>query len=294
MELAEGDEMVYRAASGMAARLLGLRLKRASSLSGLCVETNEALRCDDSETDPRVDREACRKVGLRSMVVAPLVHDGTAVGVLKIVSPTKGFFTDQHLCILRIMCRLIAASMFHAARHETEVLYHSATHDTLTGLANRALFHDRLRQGMDAARRKGSLAGVLNLDMDGLKSINDRFGHRAGDAAIRELAERLGRVVRESDTVARLGGDEFGIILPGIRDRSVAESAVARIRSEFPAPLTFEGASLAIEASIGLAVFPEDAGDLDELLETADKLMYRDKQARKQAPSRRNEAPETR
>lgn len=94
IELAEHDVMVYRAAVGAAASQLGLRIPKAGSLSGLCVETGAVLRCDDADVDPRVNREACRKVGLRSMVVVPLVHDAASVGVLKVVSPAPGHFTD--------------------------------------------------------------------------------------------------------------------------------------------------------------------------------------------------------
>ena len=146
VELAEGEDMVYRAAAGMAQHQLGLRLKRQGSMSGLCVEQGEPLRCDDSESDPRVDREACRRVGLRSMVCTPLNHNGATVGVLKIASPVANAFNEQHIQVLSLMSELIAAAMFHAVEYETSELYHKATHDALTGLANRALFYDRLRQ----------------------------------------------------------------------------------------------------------------------------------------------------
>ena len=148
VELAEGDEMVYRAASGMAKPQLGLRLQRTGSLSGLCVQKRTVLRCDDSENDVRVDKEACRRVGLRSMVVAPLNHGETTVGVLKIAATEPNAFSDEHVNILELMCGLIASAMFHAVRYETNELYHRATHDALTGLANRALFYDRLRQNL--------------------------------------------------------------------------------------------------------------------------------------------------
>jgi len=109
VELAEGDEMVYRAASGMAKNQLGLRLRRIGSLSGLCVQQRTVLRCDDSENDVRVDKEACRKVGLRSMVVAPLNHGETTVGVLKIAAAEPNVFSDEHVNILQLMCGLIAS-----------------------------------------------------------------------------------------------------------------------------------------------------------------------------------------
>lgn len=254
VELAEGADMVYRAASGMAESQLGLRLTREGSLSGLCVTLGEVLRCDDSETDPRVNTMACRQVGLRSMVVAPLSHNGTTVGVLKIASPKPGAFAEPHVRILELMSELIAAAMFHAARNETDELYHRATHDALTGIANRALFYDRLRQHLDHAARRPLRFGVLNLDLDGLKPINDRFGHRAGDAAIRETADRIRRCSRKTDTVARLGGDEFGVILTNVSGRDNALAHLDRICSEIRLPFYFEGRPLGLDASAGIAL----------------------------------------
>lgn len=109
--------MVYRAACGSAESQLGPRLKRAGSLSGLCVETGNALRCDNAETDTRVDREACRRVGLLSMLVAPLTHHDTVVGALKVISRHVNAFGDDDLEILELMSELIAAAMFHAAQY---------------------------------------------------------------------------------------------------------------------------------------------------------------------------------
>lgn len=281
VELAEDEEMVYRAAVGMAAPQLGLRLNRVGSLSGMCVEQGRILHCEDSEADDRVDRDACRRVGLRSMVVAPLIHAKNVVGVLKIASPQPVAFAEQHLSVLELMSGLIAAAMFHSAQYETNELYHRATHDALTGLANRALFYDRLRQGLALARRKSKQVGILNLDMDGLKPINDTHGHRAGDAAIRELASRIGRSVRQSDTAARLGGDEFGIILPDIEDRQSADLLAKRIAEEIRSPFHFEDQPLPLDASIGTAVFPDDGEELDVLLERADQSMYAVKRTRK-------------
>jgi len=281
VELAEGEDMVYRAAAGIAQHQLGLRLKREGSMSGLCVAQGEPLRCDDSETDPRVDREACRRVGLRSMVCAPLNHNGTTVGVLKIASPIANAFSERHIQILGLMSDLIAAAMFHAVKYETSELYHQATHDALTGLANRALFYDRLRQCVALARRKSGQVGILNLDMDGLKPINDQLGHRAGDAAIREIASRIARGSRAADTVARLGGDEFGVILPEVIDRDSAVSLAQRISSEIRLPFQFEDKPIPLDASIGMAVFPDDGAEIETLIESADKAMYAVKRTRK-------------
>ena len=120
VELAEGDELVYRAASGTAAHSLGLRLKMDASLSGRCVRTGQALRCDDAEADERVDRQTCRVVGLRSMIAVPLLYDRRAVGVLKVLSPQPGAFGDRDVQTLQLMAGLIAAALSHAAAYEAK------------------------------------------------------------------------------------------------------------------------------------------------------------------------------
>lgn len=282
IELAEEDDMVYRAASGIAAGHLGLRLKASGSLTGLCVHTGKVLRCDDSETDGRVDREACRKVGLRSMIVLPLLHKGTPVGVLKAMSAQPAKFSEQDGALLGLLSEVVAAAMYYSTKYDLDSLFHKATHDSLTDLANRALFMDRLRSVLARSQRDQSPAGVLVVDMDGLKQINDTCGHRAGDAAIRGLALRLQAAARKTDTVARLGGDEFGIILTPLQVEQGPEGiegALQRFRQSIASPLEFEGTTLDLSASLGLARYPEDGTALDELLEVADQRMYAAKRA---------------
>jgi diguanylate cyclase (GGDEF)-like protein len=281
VELAEGDDMVYRAAAGNLAGQLGLRLSRAGSLSGLCVEKGTILRCDDSELDPRVDRVACRTVGLRSMIVTPLKHHDTTVGVLKVVAPEIAAFSDDDIQALELMSELIAAAMFHAARHETSELYLQATHDALTGLPYRALFYDRLRQAIHVAVRGSGTLGILNLDMDGLKPINDRYGHRAGDAAICEAARRMSKSARRADTVARVGGDEFGMILHGISSRADAELQSRRLTENVREPFEFEGQALDLDVSVGIAILPDDGTEMTALMDQADRAMYQVKRSRK-------------
>ena len=147
------------------------------------------------------------------------------------------------------------------------VLAERAHFDSLTGLANRALFLDRLAHA------------VLFLDLDGFKAINDAHGHALGDEVLRAVARALAAAVRESDTVARLGGDEFTVLAEGIGGAEQARALVERISAAFHAPLAVAGASLAVRASIGLAVFPDDAGDPQALLAHADAAMFRAKAA---------------
>lgn len=293
VELAEGEEMVYRAAAGIAEPQLGLRLKMSGSLSGQCVHEGQILRCDDSENDARVDREACRKVGLRSMIVVPLKHNESAVGVLKVVSPSIDAFSDEDIQILGLMSELIASAMFNAVKFESNELYHRATHDALTGLANRALFYDRLRLCLAQGGRHGDQIGILNIDMDDLKAINDLFGHRAGDAAIKEVGLRLSQACRKNDTVARLGGDEFGIILSRVNDSNSAKEKCEQLTKNVGLPFEFENRHLNLGASIGLAIYPENGESVDELIEIADRSMYQNKRERKAIrPEFRNQAKE--
>jgi diguanylate cyclase (GGDEF)-like protein len=283
VELVEGDEMVYRAASGIAEPQLGLRLHKLGSLSGLCIKRGEILYCSDSNTDDRVDKAACIKVGLRSMIVVPLNYLDATVGVLKVLSIQEDAFSEADIQVLRLMSELIAAAMFHASKLESNALYQLATHDPLTGLANRTLFHDRLRQLLAQAKRHSYKAGILSLDMDDLKVINDKYGHRVGDAALKEVAARINNMSRESDVVARFGGDEFVIILSRIGNRYGAEQQIQRLSQEMNKPFQFENYKLNLRVSIGLAVFPDDAVRVDALLELADQAMYCVKRARKVA-----------
>jgi diguanylate cyclase (GGDEF)-like protein len=280
VEYTEGDEMVYRGASGITQPLLGTRVKREASLSGLCVREGQILRSDDTLIDPRVDHGPCEQAGIRSMVVAPLKHDGSVVGAVKLVSTSTYAFTARDVRVLELMSELIAAAMYYAARNETNALYQQATHDSLTGLANRSLFFDRLRHRVLPGRRHTGHLGILIIDMDGLKRVNDENGHRAGDAAIREMALRISRIPRRSDLIARLGGDEFGVILGDISDRVDLLAIVERIANETDQPFCFEGRSLHLTASIGYARYPEDGQDVDALLEAADRSMYQMKRTR--------------
>lgn len=281
IELIEKNELVYSAASGIAEKYLGLRLNMENSLSGECINTRVPLVSNDIENDDRVNKEACRQIGLNSMIVIPLICRDDVVGVLKVLSAKAGHFNDDSIKILEFMSGLIAAAMFNAISNEESELFHKATHDHLTGISNRSLFYDRLRQKLSQALRKHDKLGIIALDLDGLKEINDNYGHRAGDAAIKEAALRINNILRESDTVARLGGDEFGIIVGEVVARNDLRSLIQRIDSEITKPFEFEGWKINLRASIGYALFNEDGSELEDLIEKADQSMYEVKRARK-------------
>lgn len=274
VELAEGGDMVYRAASGMASGNLGLRLRRGASLSGLCVEQGRALYCDDAQRDPRTDRVACLRLGLRSMVVVPLRHQGETVGVLKAMSAQSGHFDERHVQLLELLSELVAASMFFATRYAPGELFHKATHDGLTDLPNRALFLDRLRSTLAQAVRDHQPFAVVMLDVNGLKPINDRHGHRAGDAALIEIAQRLAASVRQSDTAARIGGDEFAVLLRPLAGEGGLQAMLNRLADAIGGVFKFDDHALPLSASLGAAAYPADGLDLATLLDVADQRMY--------------------
>jgi diguanylate cyclase (GGDEF)-like protein len=151
--------------------------------------------------------------------------------------------------------------------------------DELTGLANRRSLQRMLEAALARARTHGVGVGVLMLDLDGFKAVNDRFGHAAGDATLREVAVRLRRSVRERDLVARTGGDEFVVVLPDLGSEHAAYDAAERIEAAFAEPLEIGGADAALRAAVGVACHPRDGDGPDELLAAADRAMYARKAA---------------
>ena len=154
-------------------------------------------------------------------------------------------------------------------------LREEATHDPLTGLANRRLFYDRLQQAIRHAHRYGGKVGILYLDMDRFKDINDLHGHHVGDAVLMEVAQRLQDCVRESDSIARLGGDEFVVLLEGVQGRQDCIAAALKIEQSLAHTTRFGDLHLDIDASIGQALYPDDGTDEDALIRAADAAMYR-------------------
>ncbi|MDO9386980.1 MAG: PAS domain S-box protein [Thiobacillus sp.] len=161
--------------------------------------------------------------------------------------------------------------------HETRLEY-QANYDTLTGLANRNLFQDRLSQALISARRIGRSLAVLFIDLDNFKNINDSLGHDAGDALLTQVAARLAGSVREGDTVSRQGGDEFVLVLSEIREDDDVPIVMQKILKAMSAPFDINGRALRITCSIGIASYPKDGEDRQTLLKNADAAMYRAKE----------------
>lgn len=153
-------------------------------------------------------------------------------------------------------------------------LFRRAHHDVLTDLPNRQLFMDRLQQLRAMMHRMQRDMAVLYLDLDRFKSVNDTYGHDFGDKLLQEVARRLAKSVRETDTVARLGGDEFVIAIGNLRDREGAEKVAAKVLNALRSPCVIDGRDLRVNTSIGISMWPEDGRELDDLLKKADRALY--------------------
>jgi len=171
-------------------------------------------------------------------------------------------------------------------KHTEDRLRFLATHDPLTGLPNRELFHDRLDQAIMRARRAQSSkenkwhVAVMLLDLDNFKTVNDSLGHAWGDRVLIEVAQRLQNCVRKSDSVARLGGDEFTIILEGVANRENCELVANKVLHVISQPFELNGENFVLGTSIGISIYPADGEDGETLLKHADVAMYRAKQTK--------------
>ena len=158
-------------------------------------------------------------------------------------------------------------------RFEKELAF-QASHDALTGLPNRTLLEDRLAQVLNFANRHACMAGVAFVDLDHFKGINDTLGHNMGDRLLKIAAQRFTSSLRDGDTVSRFGGDEFVVICPDIASLSDMEEIIARIYKNLRAPLSIDGHEIHVDASIGVALYPNDGETAGELLKCADMAMY--------------------
>jgi diguanylate cyclase (GGDEF)-like protein/PAS domain S-box-containing protein len=164
-------------------------------------------------------------------------------------------------------------------RESTELIWHQANFDGLTGLPNRHMFQDRLRQELKKADRASAFLALVFLDLDHFKEVNDQFGHAMGDALLVEAAQRIAGCVRASDTLARLGGDEFVVVLAGIDHVGSVERIAQELVTALARPFELGGESVFISASAGIALYPPDAANVNDLLDRADQAMYASKKA---------------
>jgi len=203
----------------------------------------------------------------------PLGSGEGTIGVLVVHSYSRATrYSEQDQELLQFVSAQVAAAIERKQLHA--LLQHNAQYDALTDLPNRELLKDRLGTAITRARRDGEQLGLLYLDLDNFKQVNDTLGHAAGDLLLQAVASRLIRSVRESDTVARIGGDEFVVLLEGIRLPEHACMVAGKIRHALNQPLLLADSSVRILPSIGIALYPQHGEETRQLLQHADEAMY--------------------
>ncbi|TML92766.1 MAG: diguanylate cyclase [Actinobacteria bacterium] len=245
------------------------------AIEGATVHAGEGMTAD-VVTDPGWDsfRSLVQSHGLVPAWSVPvaIASGERSMGAVIILAEPGGRVTADERRLLELSGRLTAIAVNEAA---TAVdLDYRATHDLLTGLANRALFLDLLERALARVERRPWLVALLFLDFDGFKLVNDRFGHEAGDELLRVVAGRLRDALRPSDTVARFGGDEFAVLCEDLADEDDACVLAERVGALIAEPVTIEGATVAVTASIGVALARGPGIDPGTLLRTADQAMY--------------------
>ena len=223
-------------------------------------------------------------VGQNMLVVPYLRRDiglqaGTAAALLAL-SPVV-VVAAQHSLLMVPLLGLPMATVYAGARVwlEKETQEHHAKHDALTGLPNRALFYQRVRGEIQRRAKKEGLFGVMIIDLDRFKEINDTLGHFAGDQLLRQIGPRIREVLRDEDVIARLGGDEFAVLIPELPGEMTALQVAERLQEVLETPFTVEGLLLDVDASIGIAIYPGHGVNLDDLVRRADVAMYMAKEA---------------
>lgn len=206
----------------------------------------------------------------------PLRAPSGVIGALVVKNHSaRSRYTDSDTELLQFVSTQVAAAI---ERKQAETrLRHIAMHDPLTDLPNRELFRDRLQTALARAGRNDERLSVLYVDLDKFKQVNDGLGHTAGDLLLQELARRLRRCVRESDTVGRVGGDEFVVLLGDIRSPAHALLVAEKIRKALGQPFHLDGHRVFVAPSIGIAVYPEHGVECEPLIARADEAMYRAK-----------------
>jgi diguanylate cyclase (GGDEF)-like protein len=232
---------------------------------------------DDQTEDPFI-RDLMATLGMVALAIVPIVARDIFLGVFT-VSVTDGpqrLRSDGELPERLTGVAALAATAIQNGQL-VDKLSHKASHDALTGLLNRVGFRQCIDRILDSARPGESQLGLLFVDLDDFKQVNDAYGHEAGDELIRKAALRLESIARSGDGVARLGGDEFAIILANIGEEAHIRAAEARVRTAFVEPFMLQDVSISVGASVGGGIWPRDGRTVTELVRHADAAMYEDK-----------------
>lgn len=231
---------------------------------------------NDLKSEPRVlYNKEYTESEVRSMAVLPLIVSDEAIGVFALYASEREFFHGEEMKLLTELTGDIAFAMDHIKKEQQ--LNYLAYYDVITGLPNRSLIHDRLGQGVIAARRNNWLLAVLSVSLDNFKVVIDTLGHSIGDGLLQEIARRFTACLDDTGTVGCMGGDEFCIILPEIGRSEDAAMMARKVIDSCVGPHLIEGYELFVSVSVGITLFPDDAVDSAALIHNAHTAMYRAK-----------------
>jgi diguanylate cyclase (GGDEF)-like protein len=257
VQMVEGNQVVYRAACGIAAPQIGRRAGIADSLVGTCIREASVVTSDDTREDPRVDGDASRRLGAISVICTPLLHEGAVEGVLTVYRSQAGALGTEHQETLGMLAEIIAAQMSHPAACEQG--RRANREDALTGLGNRRAYDERLAVEIARAERHDRPLSLVIIDVDSFTEHNERLGEARADEMLVTVASAL-RAVRGTDEAFRIGGDEFAVLLPETAADGLPAVA-ARIRrhldaanatAEVPVDVSFGGCQMRVADPIVL------------------------------------------
>lgn len=293
IELVEGDNLVYKAATGSMEKLIGKIIDKNISISGLCISTHQIIRSDDMENDPRMDNQEIKQLQAKSMIITPFFYAKGAAGVVKIISSRLNAFSDIDIQTIRIIAGLIGEAInqqimqtemeqineekTHALddlKKSEKKIKHISRHDYLTNLPNRNFFNDQLELTLAKAKRKKQLIAIMYLDIDQFKDVNDTMGHSYGDKVLIAFANRLKQCMRASDVAARFGGDEFIVLVDDIKEVQDAIVISNKILQAMRQPFTISNKPVVLTTSIGIAFLRDSDISPDDFIRQADQALY--------------------
>jgi diguanylate cyclase (GGDEF)-like protein len=213
-------------------------------------------------------------VGAEEFAVVPIIVDDRLYGVVSAGVPHGRHLPRSDDVVTRLVGVAHQGSTAFQNAELLDHIRHQAMHDPLTDTPNQRLFEDRTAAALAIARRSGEAVGLMYLDLDQFKSVNDTLGHSVGDQLLRAVSVRLRGALRDGDTLGRVGGDEFVVLLPRLPDRSAAERVAEKLTTAMSEPFVVAGNEIAARASVGIALFPDDGADYESLLHRADAAMY--------------------
>lgn len=258
-----------------------LNIPYGQGLSGWVAERRQPILNGNPSVEPGYLNDPAKFSTLRSALAVPLEGADRVVGVLALYHSEKDFFSRDHLRILNAISAKLSNSIENALKYQAAET--TATTDYLTGLPNARSLFERLEEELGRCRRSGEALELLVCDLNGFKTVNDRYGHLEGNRVLREVGTRLRENCREYDYVARMGGDEFVILMPGIPPGNFEARAaqLSQLAADAGRMITYENM---LSCAVGYARYPEDGTDAETLIAVADQRMYRNKRMMKGLP----------